>query len=336
MSGYDFSEASGGGAVTNPASPSFPNFPASAYGVEEVDFVALEEEWLELLGESVLDHIFFTPFWVGAWWGQLGDGELRLLSIRRGGKLAAVAPLVKRDQIFCLAADNDLCDYADIAVRRGEEKGVASAMLEYMGRHGTGFRFGPLLPQSSLLSHLAPLAQQQGYAITQREMRTAVSLELPTTWEDYLQSLSGKDRHEVRRKLRRLYGADGISFTVSQATPFRLEQFFFMFRASRADKEEFLTPQRESFFRTMMGKMEDRGHLRLYFLEVNEHPVAAALCFDYRDTLYLYNNGYDPQFSALAPGLMSKVLALQEAIQQGKRVFDFLGGAETYKLRLGG
>ncbi|MDP7241019.1 MAG: GNAT family N-acetyltransferase, partial [Dehalococcoidia bacterium] len=288
------------------------------------------------LGESVLDHIFFTPFWVCAWWGQLGDGELRLLSIRRGGKLVAVAPLIKREQIFCLAADKDLCDYADITVRRGEESGVAVSLLDYMGRKGTGFRFWPLLPQSPLLSHLAPLARQQGYTIAQREVHTAVSLELPTTWEDYLQGLSGKERHEIRRKLRRLYEVDGISFAVSPATPPRLEQFFSMFRSSRADKEEFLTPQRESFFRTMMRKMEDRGHLRLHFLEVNEHPVAAALCFDYRDTIYLYNNGFDPQFSALAPGLMSKVLALQEAIQQGKRVFDFLGGAETYKLRLGG
>jgi CelD/BcsL family acetyltransferase involved in cellulose biosynthesis len=317
--------------VAQPTEPATP-----AYDIQEVDFASLEAEWLGLLGESVLDHIFLTPYWVSAWWHHLGSGELRLLSLRRNGELIAVAPLVKRDQVFCLAADRDLCDYADIVVRRGEEVGVSGALLDYLAHHNADFRFYPLLPQSTLLTHLAPLAQHRGYTVATHELTPAVSLELPGSWEEYLETLSGKERHEVRRKLRRLNEAGGVDFSSITPTPPRVEQFLSMFRSSRADKEEFLTPQRETFFRTLISQMEDRGHLRLYFLEVAERPVAAALCFDYGDTLYLYNNGFDPQYTALSPGLMSKVLALQEAIRQGKRVFDFLSGAETYKLRLGG
>lgn len=310
--------------------------PASAYDIQEADFAPLETEWLELLRDSPVDHIFLTPYWVEAWWRHLGSGELRLLSLRREGKLVAVAPLVKQDQVFCLAADRDVCDYADIVVRRGEEAGVAGALLDYLAHQEAGFCFGPLQPQSPLLGHLAPLAQQRGYTMATQELTPSVSLELPRSWEEYLETLSGKERHEVRRKLRRLYEAGEVSFATTPATPSRVEQFLSMFRASRADKDEFLTPQREAFFRTLMGEMEDRGYLRLYFLEVAERPVAAVLCFEYGDTLYLYNNGFDPQYAALSPGLMSKVLALQDAIRQGKRVFDFLSGAETYKLRLGG
>ncbi|MEE9201846.1 MAG: GNAT family N-acetyltransferase, partial [Dehalococcoidia bacterium] len=286
--------------------------------------------------DSPPGNVFLTPYWVAAWWHHLGSGELRLLPLRREGKLMAVAPLVKRDQVFCLAADRDLCDYADIVVRLGEEAGVAAALLDYLAHHDAGFHFWPLLPQSPLLSHLAPLARQRGYTVTTQELTPSVSLELPPSWEEYLEGLSGKERHEVRRKLRRLNEAGEVSFSTTPPTPSRVEQFLSMFRASRADKDEFLTPQREAFFRTLISEMEDRGHLRLYFLEVAERPVAATLCFDYGDTLYLYNNGFDPQQSALSPGLMSKVLALQDAIRQGKRVFDFLSGAEPYKLRLGG
>jgi CelD/BcsL family acetyltransferase involved in cellulose biosynthesis len=296
----------------------------------------LETEWLELLRDSPLNHIFLTPFWVAAWWRHLGSGELRLLSLRQEGKLMAVAPLVKRGRVFCLAADRDICDYADIVVRCGEEAGVAGALLDYLAHHEADFHFYPLLPQSTLLSHLAPLARQRGYTVATQELTSSVSLELPRSWEEYLGTLRGKERHEVRRKLRRLHEAGGVNFSTTAATPSRVEQFLSMFRSSRADKDEFLTPQREAFFRTIMDEMEDRGHLRLYFLEVAERPVAAALCFEYGDTLYLYNNGFDPQQSALSPGLMSKVLALQDAIRAGKRIFDFLSGAETYKLRLGG
>jgi len=308
----------------------------SLYKVEEADFASLEREWLELLPQAVVDHIFLTPYWMAAWWRHLGSGELRLLAIRRGGELAAVAPLVKCGEVFTLAADPDVCDYADIIVRRGEELEAAAVLLDYLSRHGTGFRFSHLTPRSPLLSHLAPLARERGYAVTVEAATPAVYLELPQSWEEYLESLNGKQRHEVRRKLRRLYAAGGVAFSAVPATPDHVEQFLNLFRSSRPDKSVFLTPQREAFFHAIIDDLESRGHLRLYFLYVAGQPVAAALCFEYRDILYLYNNGFDPRYGDLSPGLMSKVLCIQDAIRRGKRVFDFLCGAETYKLRLGG
>jgi CelD/BcsL family acetyltransferase involved in cellulose biosynthesis len=35
-------------------------------------------------------------------------------------------------------------------------------------------------------------------------------------------------------------------------------------------------------------------------------------------------------------GLLCKVLCIKESIQEGKKRFDFLKGAETYKYHLGG
>jgi len=52
--------------------------------------------------------------------------------------------------------------------------------------------------------------------------------------------------------------------------------------------------------------------------------------------MYLYNNGYDNDFSSLSVGLLGKVLSIKESIQSGKKTYDFLKGAEVYKRRLGG
>ncbi len=82
--------------------------------------------------------------------------------------------------------------------------------------------------------------------------------------------------------------------------------------------------------------MAAEGLLRIGLLNLDSRPVAAILYFDYRDIVYLYNSGYDPEYRHLNVGLISKVMCIKESIQRGKKRFDFLKGAEAYKYRLGG
>ena len=82
--------------------------------------------------------------------------------------------------------------------------------------------------------------------------------------------------------------------------------------------------------------MARAGLLRFGILELNGLPVAAVMYFDYNNTVFLYNNGYDPQYSFLSVGLISKVLCIKDSVERGRGKFDFLKGAEEYKYRLGG
>jgi CelD/BcsL family acetyltransferase involved in cellulose biosynthesis len=71
-------------------------------------------------------------------------------------------------------------------------------------------------------------------------------------------------------------------------------------------------------------------------LEFKNQPVAAVMCFDYNNRIYLYNSGFDPEYESLSVGLNSKVLCIKESIGEGKGRFEFLKGNEVYKQRLGG
>ena len=82
--------------------------------------------------------------------------------------------------------------------------------------------------------------------------------------------------------------------------------------------------------------MASKGLIRLGFLELNREPVASVMYFDYNNTRYLYNSGYDPQYGDLSAGLLSKVLCIKDAIEHKLKAFDFLKGSEIYKYRLGG
>jgi CelD/BcsL family acetyltransferase involved in cellulose biosynthesis len=60
------------------------------------------------------------------------------------------------------------------------------------------------------------------------------------------------------------------------------------------------------------------------------------MCFDYNETRYLYNSGYDPAYSNLSVGLLSKVYSIKDAIEGRMKQYDYLKGAEVYKYHLGG
>ena len=117
--------------------------------------------------------------------------------------------------------------------------------------------------------------------------------------------------------------------------PAAMDVFFNMMRPSREDKEEFLIPERERFFRHMSHKLCEAGYLRLYFLKLNNAPIAAVMCFDYGYTRFLYNSGYEPAYASLSSSLLLKALCLGDAINEGMQYFDFLRGAEGYKYHLG-
>ena len=97
-----------------------------------------------------------------------------------------------------------------------------------------------------------------------------------------------------------------------------------------------MTARMESFFRSLAEVMAAVGLLRFGILELDTLPVAMVMGFDYNDTMYLYNSAYDPDYSYLSVGLLSKVLSIRESISRGMKKWDFLKGAEPYKYHIGG
>lgn len=300
------------------------------------DFDGLESEWLQLLDRSPRRHIFFTPSWGRCWWNSLGAGELHLLSVRQGDSVVGVLPLVVQDDSVRLLGDKEVCDYLDIVALPGAERVAAESLLRFARDNGRTLDLFPLLPDSTVLEHVAPVARDSGYTVHTEPLDVSYSLPLPASWDEYLDGLHGKNRHELRRKLRRLERSGEVSFYSSQSSPQDLEDFFLLFRTSRASKDEFLTPRRETFFRSLSEELGKQGWLRLYFLELEHKRVATAFCCNFNGTLYLYNSGFEPSYQGISVGLLCKALTIQAAISEGIRVYDFLRGAEDYKSDLGG
>jgi CelD/BcsL family acetyltransferase involved in cellulose biosynthesis len=285
--------------------------------------------------------VFVLPDWMQVWWQVFGAGaERRVRTVREGDKVIGVAPLMVKDETAFLIGDTDVCDYLDFVVTPGREAEFFDLILDDLKKSGIKrLDLKHVRPDSTVLTSLAPLAESRKLGVEIIKENVSLEMDLPSSFDEYLITLNTKQRHEVRRKLRRLSEEGKIEYRFvneGAALPATMDTFFKMFVESRQDKANFMTEKMESFLRFLADTMTQIGLLRLGVLELDGKPLAEIMCFDYNGCIYLYNSGYDPQYTALSAGLLSKVLAIKDSIEKGKSRFDFLKGAETYKYHLGG
>lgn len=310
----------------------------SSVGVDT--FATLKEAWKKLLPVANSDTIFFTPQWQAIWWRKFGHGrELCLFSFSEGNQLSGIAPLMREGDTLSFVGDPDVCDYLDFIVSRGCETAFYEALLDYLDKEDwTVLDLHCLATNSPTLSHLVSLAEKRAYSVETTLEDVCPRMDLPPSWEEYLARLGKKDRHELRRKMRRLSQSGETRYYAIEKTDELAEglEDFFRLHKLNPDKAEFMTAEMAQFFRQIAACAAQMGYLKLYFLEIDGVRTSTALCFNYGEEFSLYNSGYDPDYSSLSVGLLLKAFCLKDAIAAGKKRFDFLRGAEPYKHDLGG
>jgi CelD/BcsL family acetyltransferase involved in cellulose biosynthesis len=301
---------------------------------------ALEPEWRELLPRCSYAPVFLSPLWLRTWWSEFGtDRELVLLSVRDDQRLVGVVPLMREGARLSFAGDTEVCDYMDVPCTSGRESEVLSALFRSLGEEPwEELSLWAMREDSPALATLPAVAAEFGLTFSKEAEDVCPQINLPADFEEYVSSLDKKDRHELRRKLRKLPQAGDVELEVLTAPADvepAIDDFLWMLRESRADKAAFMTPQMESFFRRLVVNLAAESLIEMIFLKLGGKRTAAVLCFRGEQETLLYNSGYDPAYAGYSVGLLSKALALQRAIENGHKRFDFLRGHERYKYELG-
>ena len=312
-----------------------------SYVVSQDSLDGLSAGWKDPGQKLNWPHVFVLPSWMSVWIQVFGQGqELFIRTVRQDKNIIGVAPLMLREGIARFIGDTSVCDYQDFITAPGHEADFCGALLDDVKENNIReLDLGHVRPDAAVMTVLKPLAESRDCRVVCAQEAVSYEMGLPATFDEYIESLSTKQRHEVRRKLRRIYETGETEFrmvTDSASVPAVMEGFFRMFVESRQDKADFLTEQMRTFFRRLADAMAQIGLLKLGVLSLDTRPVAQIMCFDYNNCIYLYNSGYDPDYTAESAGLLSKVLAIKDSIEQGKSRFDFLKGAEAYKGFLGG
>ena len=307
------------------------------------DLRALDEaRWNGLLDRSRLPSVFLTWQWQTEWSGSFAADRPKqiLAAVDATGGLAGLLALYEeapgRQR---MVGGVDVSDYLDLIAPAGREEEVWGALLQHCAIQTVEWDLHGIRAASATATLVPALASARGLAATvEREDRCPV-LALPKTWDEYLARLSGKDRHELRRKIRRLErelpGATTSSHATVDGWDEAMTRFLTLHRLSKVGKARFMDERMERFFRAATGRLAAAGWARLWFLEFEGAAVAAFLCLEYAGSVGLYNSGFDPARAMLAPGIVLLAHVIRDAIDRGFPIFDFLRGEEPYKYGFG-
>jgi CelD/BcsL family acetyltransferase involved in cellulose biosynthesis len=274
-------------------------------------------------------------------------------TMRHGGPttLTPVAPTAKA--IFFGASYH--ADYATILAPPEALPDVAEAVAAHLAAPPSRFDPHPSPWDVVDLRRLRcgdPVAEALAEAFGRREMAEGwtlnveredvcpvVHLPAGADFDEYLGTLRKKERHEIRRKIRRAEAAGEIALTDSIDPLADLETFIDLHQRKWGDRGLFPpTPGGDAsrlFIRRLLEEQGPDGPLRLAFLTVGGRRIAAGLQFQNGDACLYYNAGVDPDARDLSPGIVLVAEYIRRALAEGRTRFDFLRGNESYKYEWG-
>jgi len=302
----------------------------------------LSGEWLALWGRDPAASPFHTPQYArAAWETELGaDRSLAVIEMRRAGALAGLASVtIDVDETLRFLGNEAVTDYLGPISEPADREAVATAFVGAIDGLGwTAAELFGLSAESGLPDVLARAAKGAGYTVEESQQDVCPRIDPLGTFEDYLASLDGKLRHEIRRKARRLEREAG-PYTIRVSDRATLEAdlaiFYEMHRSSSGPKGRFMHEDIAVLFTQIARAFEEEGWLRLTWLDIGGEAVAGTFSFAEKGTWSVYNSAYDHRKGDLAPGMVLMAETIKLATEEHCQIFDMLRGDEPYKYRFG-
>lgn len=264
--------------------------------------------------------------------------RLRLIVVRQGGQVVAVAPLVASTsgigkcleligvaplQEPCgLVCDNALAQAAivDALVRTG-----LAVVLERLD--------GQIVPDGSIVR----LFKGRGWTFCKQ---TGGSCYLPLrddSYDAYLAGLPAKRRYDLRRLERRAGGAGTFDCRVFSPQPGELNRwldtvFDLEARGWKGARGSAIlcNPAMEHFFRSFCDHACRDGYLRLAMLSLQGNIAAVMIGAELGLRFWVFKIGYDDRWARYSPGLLMINQTVKYAFDRGLETYEFLGSNEAW------
>ena len=320
-------------------------------------FDALEAEWSDL-HERADTTVFQSYPWVRTWWRHFGEDFprrlLHLVTVRKEGCLVAIAPFyIDVTRLNALASTRVLrfvgtgiSDCLDMMVQPGCEQTAVKALgthLARLARTLDAIELSEIRDASCLRLQLGDELAAAGVKTVTEICDNCPRLTLASDWEQTLAGASGDFRRKLRARERRLYEHAPIGFETigpGEVLDPAMDDFVAMHEERLADKVGrgiYTDPRMEKFHREACARFHAKGWLFLTFMTMHGKRVFANCYYFHKNHIYCHLGGATDVGEAWnhSPGIVLESHCIQQALQRGGRVYDFLRGTEPYKYRFG-
>ena len=323
----------------------------------DAGFRQLEDEWRELVCRCPDVPYFLTWEFVATRWKYFStDRELWILTARDDdAKLVGLAPWaiartslgpfkLRRLEFLCRAehpaaffpSDGENLDFISLP---GHKDAVALIFLRHLissRKNWDVVDLGWLAPHSSLPTGL----RKAGFRLFEQSS-TSYLTTIPDDWATYERTVLGKKQTKNRkyyaRRLERDYPGQVEYHLIDKRNEVgpAMDNLIEMNRrrwSSVGQPTPFGDERFVRFHREFAESVFDSGWLRFYQLRVGDHILAANCGIVRNDTYDSFQKGFDPNWEMYRPGRLLQAYELQQAIEEGSRVYDWAHGAKQSKV----
>ena len=183
----------------------------------------IADMWNELV-RVCASHVPFLRYeYLTTWWefkggGEWETGKLYVITAQsETGDLTGIAPLFLTQNLdgkkaLMFLGSFEISDYLDVIVRPEDLDAFVEALLKHLTSSEAPawevLDFYNLLDDSPTLNALKDAAKNLDLHYTQETIQPSPYVMLPDDWDTYLAGLKKKQRHEIRRKIRRAETAE--------------------------------------------------------------------------------------------------------------------------------
>jgi CelD/BcsL family acetyltransferase involved in cellulose biosynthesis len=304
-------------------------------------WVAMGEEWDDLLSTSDEQELFLGSDWLQAWWEAFGEGrKLHVVTAREGGELVGAVPLM--------------------TTKIG--KLVKITIEEFIGtgpsdRLGAFTRNGDARIQKALWNHIVDakdfdiidLRDMRDDCTTAKVVRDVLKgadfenstnpwIPIHGTYGDYLRELSSNYRHSISRSWNRLKDDHKASIEVLTEPEQMVEGMRTLVALSEMRwKGRGISTLDDKRMRTFLERalrpLSQKGEVVFHVLNATGKPIAITLGFITSNRYLFYLSGFDPEYQSYGPGRSLLVKILEDCYARGLKEMDLLRGEEEYKFK---
>ncbi len=310
--------------------------------------MSLDVEWIEepsrfeeLAGEwdAVLPadpRPFDLHCWYLAWWRSFGaDAELAVCTVRRGGALAGVLPLLDGGGWLRSLANAHTPSFRPLA---GDDDAMRCLVAAAMERGRSGVELTALREDDAGIDALRDGAD--GAAMLSQVERSYASPFVETDGDFDVWYAENKRRwkalERLRRKMSREHEAEfptavrPLDLEAELEDGFRVEGSGWKGHAGTAINSD---PATAVFYRAVARSFQARDELRLSRVVLDGRTIAFDLCILSQDRLYLLKTGFDEDFRGFSPGLVMRLSIIEHCFEHGLRSHELLGAESDWKAK---
>jgi CelD/BcsL family acetyltransferase involved in cellulose biosynthesis len=279
--------------------------------------------------------------WFASCIGTLHDPcDLRVVTVRDGDRLVAVAPLVRvgagaaaRLELIGVSSLHEPCGllYESPAAR---ERLVAAVV-----GLGTPLALSRLETASGTAPAFRRAIGRRGLVLV-RETRASLAVAVRGAWADYERGLSSRITGNLPRVRKRAAKLGPVAIDVHSPTPDDVAAHFATVVAVegsgwKGDEGSALRCRRSlaAFFEAYVQRAAQRGALRVAVLRFGDRVAAVELAVEAYDRWWQLKIGYEASLGSYYPGLLLTYAMVQRAFERGLVSYEFLGSAAEWEER---